>query len=153
MSKRVSMLDAMYTHLDNITVANGYNYNWVELKSIGNGSYATQTDTCNANFSFGLEIASESKGQSLYYMDAPLYIKGYYKYSQNNLKENDYNAEVVKSKMIEDLRKAYGLETIAMCQAGVNSLGYSEEIEPEDVSGDTVAIQLQFRLRWYDERI
>ena len=153
MSVRVDILDSFYAHLSNITVANGYNYSWVALKSTGNGNYTASDNFADANFSIGLEESSQGKGQSLYYLTAPIYCKAYFEYSQIDVKDNDYYIEQVKSNMVEDLRKAFGLHTNAMCQAGLNELNYIQEIEPEEVTGYTVAIQLEFQIRWYDGRI
>ncbi len=141
----------MYAHLDNMTVANGFTYNWFPHKSIGNGSL--DADNASANFSFGLEDSSRDKGQSLYYLTAPLYCNAYFKYDELSIDDNDYYKEVVKSYIIEDIRKAFGIETREMCIAGLNELNYINEVDPEEVSGYVVTAQLELQIRWYDERI
>jgi hypothetical protein len=159
MSTRVDILDAFYAHLANITVLNGYNYDWYSLKSIGNGSLAPKDDQANVNFSIGIETPSDefigsdfNSGQSKFYLSAPLYARAYFKYDELDIDSNDYYIEVVRSKMIEDIRTAFGLPFSGACTAGLNELVYVQEIEPEDVSGYTVTIQLEFQIRWYDDR-
>jgi len=151
MSVRINILDALYAHLANVE---GDDY--VGLKSEGNGSVAFKdlvADT-GAHFKIGSESSSNSNGQSLYFLEAPVYLTAYKRYSiPDDPNENDYVEEVTRSDMIEQLRVAFGLETIAMCLAGINSLDYVQELESETTSGDMVAVKLELKIKWHDRRL
>jgi hypothetical protein len=156
MSVRISILDAFYTKLTLMTVVNGFNYDWTELKSVGNGSYAPNADLTVANFSIEPETSSTEQGQGLYFLAAPLVIKAYQKYTRTGVKENDYDKEVVRSNLIEDLRKMFGIANnfnSSLCVAGLDDINYTgERLEP-DLGSNTSGVELEFEIKWYDGRV
>ena len=89
----------------------------------------------------------------MFYLSAPLYLTAYKRFVlPTDPSNSDYEYEKVRSNMIEELRTAYGLTTSAMCSAGLNSIDYIQELEPNTTKSDIVAIKLEFTIKWYDRR-
>ena len=150
MGKRIDILDSLYAHL--VTISED---TYAPLKSEGNGSisfFDLVNDAC-AHFSIQPEESSQAQGQAKYFVSAPLYLTAYKRYTLPvDPNENDYEYEKIRSDMIEHLRRAYGLASSAMCSAGLNTLDYIRELEPNPTKGDGVAIKLEFTIKWYDGR-
>lgn len=153
-SIRMDMLDAMYARVADMTIANGFNYDWGGvLRSGGNGSLAGVENFPVFNIKYMPESASSEAGQSLYFLEAPVVIKGATKYDNSvELSEQDYEVQESKSLMIEDLRKAFGYVSSAMCSAGMLDIVYTEEVETDSISGHIVFVELQFVIKWRDVR-
>jgi len=133
MGKRIDILDSLYAHL--ATITEDY---YAPLKSEGNGSIAF------------LDLVNDA---CAFFKSATLHLSAYKRYSLPvDPNENDYNIEVVRSDLIEHLTTAYGLCTPAMSDAGLNTLDYIRELEPNTTKGDGVAIKLEFTIKWYDRR-
>jgi hypothetical protein len=150
MGKRIDILDSLYTHLSTIT-----DDTYAPLKSEGNGAIAffDLVDDACAHFSIQPEESSQSQGQANYFVSASVYLTAYKRYTLPvSPNDNDYEYEKIRSDMIEHLRTAYGLCTPAMCTAGLNTLDYIRELEPNTTTGDGVAIKLEFTIKWYDRR-
>ncbi len=150
MGKRLDILNAFYAYLPSIA---GDDY--VALKSKGNGSSAfldLDADTA-IHFKIGKENPSLESEQTIYHLTAPIEISIYKRYTlPEDPMDNDIAEETVKSDMIEQVRLAFGLCPLSLANAGVRSINYIDELDADDVGGDTVAVKLEFEIKWRDRR-
>jgi len=146
MSKRIDILDSLYAQLPFIL---GDTY--VALKSEGNGSIAFMDLVNDACVHIKIMPEVSTITQSLYFMSAPLEITAYKRYSLPvDPSDNDYDIEVAKANLIENIRTGFKFCTPAMSAAGLNTLDYIRELEPNPTSGDGVAIKMEYLIKWYD---
>lgn len=151
---RMDMLDAMYARVADMTIANGYNYDWGgALRSVGGGSLAGVENFPVMNISYRPETPSTEAGQSIYHLSAPVVIKGATKFNNTaEISEQDYEVQEAKSMMIEDIRKAFGYVSDAMCASGMLDIVYVEELETDQVSGHIAFVEMEFVIKWRDVR-
>lgn len=146
MGKRIDILNSLYDHLSNVV-----GYSWEPLYSTGNGSI-NLIDDAGANFKYLPESNNQDKGQSLYFLTSTVEIRAYKRYTLGGIEDNDIRVEEVRSDMVEQLRYAFGLETVAMCQAGINRLNYVREDEPDISVSDMVQVKMEIEIEWRDDR-
>jgi hypothetical protein len=152
MGKRIDILNAFYNVLPSIV---GDNY--VALKSQKNGASGVLdiVEDTAVHFKIGNELSSDESEQSIYFLSAPIEVSAYKRFVEPvDPMLSEIAKETVKSDMIEQLRVAFGSCPMPalLCSAGVRSLNYIQELEPEDVGGDTVAVKLEFEINWRDRR-
>ena len=152
-SKRMPILDSIYSVVDSMTIVNGYNNDWSVAKSLNNG-YSAVFDSAFLNVSFGQESPSGEAGQSIYHLTAPVYITGYKNYDMSlDLSYEDYEVQKAHSSIIEDIRFAFGLASDGMCSAGVTNWSYIDELDDYDFSACRVSAKMEFEIKWRDKRI
>lgn len=150
--KRIPILDSIYKRVETMLIAEGFIADWVDLKSLGNGSSAIY-DTPQLNVAFKNETPSPEAGQSLYHLTAPIIISGYMDYDLDSvLSDQDYEVQKAHSTMIEDMRLAFGVASLDMCLAGVLQLTYIDEVDEPILSGKRVSAKLEFEIKWRDSR-
>ena len=154
LGKRDDILDAVYAKHEDMTIANGYSFDWSIHQSIGNGTLGSVDDVLPSFSARWMpEISSPDAGQSLYHLSASIIIRGEIEYNPViNLNEQDREVQRSKSLMIEDIRKAFGYVSSAQCVAGLKDIVYNGEQEINTISGHILAVELEFVLRWYDTR-
>ena len=146
MGKRIDILNALYAHIPNVA---GDSYE--SLKSEGNGAIAFHDLVNDACIHIKIMPEESTKIQTIYFKSAPLHITAYKRYALPvDPEDNDFDIEVVKSDLIEHITTGFKFCTPAMSTAGLNTLDYIRELEPEPTSGDGVAIKLEFFIKWYD---
>jgi len=153
-SIRGDILDAFYTFPSVMTVANGYNYNWLTLKSRNNGTYATKAKGAYFNVSIEPETCEGLAGQNVFHLSADVNITGLVRsVLSDNLDSNDYDVQQSVSKMVEDIRRGFANPSYTiLCSAGCHEIVYNGQNEEEILTGDGVKVSLNFTIKWFDER-
>jgi hypothetical protein len=154
---RPEILPVLYDHFDNMTILNDYYFDWESVKSKGNGSLALKKATVSAkaksNISFGNaeELQAVSGGRSL--VQVPMFVSANvpYKISATTLENHDPEAELIRSKLLSDLRNGFRFVTGEMCSAGVQYIFNMQETDSEVSNGDMVLhVKVQFDLQYFE---
>ena len=152
---RPDIIAVLYSQFGNMTTVNGYYYNWETVESKGNGSLAlkapTTTATAKANISFGNaeELLVVSGGRSL--VQVPMVVCANVPYLLGTLEEHDTGAELVRGKMLSDLRNGFRFVTGAMCAVGVQLITGMQEQAPEVADGSLLYhVKVEFSLQYFE---
>ena len=154
---RPEILPSLYAQFANMTVLKGFYFNWESVKSKGNGSLALKKPTVSAkakaNISFGNaeELQVVSGGRSL--VKVPMFVSANvpYKISATTLENHDPEAELIRSKLLSDLRNGFRFVTGDMCSAGVQYIFNLQETDSEVSNGDMVLfVKVQFDLQYFE---
>jgi len=152
-AKRIPILDSIYKRVETMLIAEGFKSDWLESKSIGNGSSAS-IGVPQLNVAFKNETPSPLAGQSIYHLSAPIIITAFIEYDEEaELNEQDYAVQEAHSAMVEDIRFAFGVPSVDMCLAGVNEWTYVDELEEDIISGSRVIAKMEFQVNWRDSRL
>ena len=154
---RPEILPALYEHFDNITVLGGYHFDWESVKSKGNGSLALKKSTVSAkakaNIYFGnaeeLQVVSGSRSL----VKVPMFVSANvpYKIKATTLEDHDPEVELIRSKLLSDLRSGFRFVTGDMCTAGVQYIFNMQEVDPEVSDGSMVLfVKVQFDLQYFE---
>ena len=147
------MLEAFYTEVATITVANSFTHDYIALRSGSNDTLSIQDE--GVHFRIREEEPSQLQGQDVFWISAELEVTSYRRYSYpDDIAENDIDKEQVENDMTEDIRKKFGIiqsPYTELCSAGVQQLDYAYEEEVE-TSSDMTAIRMIYNIQWYDKR-
>ena len=151
---RTPLLEALYARVADMTIANGFYHDWQTQESIGNGSWITRNAAIHIRF--GEEEPHEGipSIQSYYKLEVPVFITGLkYKAGESDLKEIQFDLEIDKSKVIDDIRKAFYIAYDALCAAGGEHISYAGEVEVDDDDRGEYEVEatLQYRVRFEAE--
>lgn len=154
---RVAILEAIYTRVSDMTVANGYHYNWVTLESDGNGARIGEGNAINASMGQSERLDNGSGAQNQYKMSIPVNITGIVFIGDSTVKNIHLEIEKTKAKIEEDIIKAYGIAYDALCTAGGQEIMLIEEVDnpnillSDDSKNDAfeAELTLQYEVKYY----
>lgn len=154
---RYEMQEVFYAHLDNMTILNGYNFDWFEVRSKGNGTLALKSPMTTAGAYATIEYGNSETLQSLTgakeLVQCPLIVSASSSYKMKSviLENQDIEEELVRSKLLEDIRKGFRFVTAAMCAVGVQNIYGAVEVDPEVSDGSSLAMaKIEFKLQYFE---
>ena len=152
---RATIRTAMYQHGTTMTKANGYNFDWSELKSLENGSYVGQSAF---NISFGAETNEDDIGGcgSWEYIDrVPVVIAGViHDVNFSSIGTLEYDVGLLEDKMLDDIKRCFSDTQNGIGDAGGQQLMYKGQNQVSyDMEDATVAeVSLNFELVYRSQR-
>ena len=138
---RQAILDAYYTLVTSMTIANGFTYDWASIKTIDNGALTPNSSAPQINFSFGDETNDNEVngiGNNRLQIVVPLIVTATKLQIAANqtLDAVDYNLQSQKIAMLEDLKRALCNPFKIACSTGFRNVEYNGEVEFDDSNLD-----------------
>ena len=155
---RAGILDAIYSRVTSMTVANGFNYTWASIKSDGNGRRVSKDTVLHASFGYEERLDNGGTSQNEYKVAIPVRITGIAFVGTSTIDTIQLVLEQTKAKLADDIRRAYGIAYDALCTAGGNYIEYVSEIDNPIVTDEEerkdnyeVEVTLEFEVHFYHQ--
>jgi hypothetical protein len=128
---RAEILTAIYTRVADMLTANGFNYDWATLKSDGNGARVGKGVVLHASFGPEDNLNAGVNEQQQYNLEIPVTITGIGFKIDSAIRDEQYDLEIYKSKLADDIRYAFGMPYTALCSAGGYTITYNGEVDAD----------------------
>jgi len=141
---RADILAAYYTLVSQLTVVNGFNYDWASIKSIDNGAL-TPTSSPVLSFAFGEESndnESNGIGNNKLQCEVPMRVTAVKKLVgvDQTLDVVEYNIEIQRSAMLDDIKRAFANPYKIACTTGFLNIKYTGEVEADEEDLDQFTV-------------
>lgn len=149
---RAAILTAIYNRTLDMTIANGYNYDWSILKSDGNGARVTGDTVMHLVVGAEEPLEDGVESQLEYNLELPVEIMGISRKSTaSTVGDTQYITELTRAKLADDIRKAFRIAFDGLCTAGGYQILYTGETGAESgLKKDNfeAEVSLEYRIRF-----
>jgi len=149
----IVVLDALLNRIDELQIADGYNYDWHSVRSAGNGTRATVSPDASCSVKFGLDTINNMQHQDKYPVSVVVTMLAVVGYDATvEFTEQDYEVQVAVQSVLDDFRRGFGLCTQDMVDAGIERCDYIGQATTDRISGHEINVAMNFQVEYFAER-
>jgi len=108
-----ALITALYNRVSVMTIANSFNFDWSTLKSSGNGARISRDTVLNIEIDKSRPLDSGVVQNGQYKVELTIFVYGYGFKGKSKLREQDYDVELFRAKLEEDIMSAFAFTNLS----------------------------------------